>query len=136
MTTELNTVVESIKQHLKNLESHTMKTVNFKWNDVNYSALKTDVNDIPAIKLTAKLGRLYLTVENGKKRDVAIKKILESQSKHSKNFSLYKDNRVTFETTTTYKNDISNGDYMTILAITLFDCEHQILDLKNYLKQA
>ena len=134
MTTKLNTAIKSIKQHLENLESHTMKAVNFKWNDVNYSAQKTDVNDIPAIKLTAKLGRLYLTVENGKKRDAAIKKLLGFKSKYSNNFSLHKDNRVTFEAITTYKNDISNGDYMTILAITLFDCEHKISALKNNLK--
>ncbi len=134
MPTQLHKMVDSMHKHLEHLESDSLDKIDFNWNGNHYFATKVEKGGKSVLEVETNLGRLYYTVENSANRGLALNEIFEQKKARNSGVKLLRNNIVTFQASTSFDQDISNGDFFTILSITLLDIQKQTQELSSYLK--
>lgn len=134
-TQEINASLDKAHEVLSASKESKINSLDFDWSDMKFSATSDSFGSNGGkIKLSAKIGRLYFTVENERLRTESIKIIHQNNRKIDGKFSLERDGSVTFASLTTLSTKVLGDDFVKAVTMIMLESREQFKTLRSYLK--
>jgi len=132
---KLHESLQKVKGHLESLEEAAFDQLEFDWEGIKFhAAADTDANGGGLIKLNAKLGRLYFTVENAAERTMAIERVYSTNRGIDGAYSISKKGDVTYHSVTATSQKLKGNDLVGALTLILLESESHLRALRSHLK--
>lgn len=132
---KLHESLEKVKGHLESIDDPTFDQIEFDWEGIRFNAAADGSSDGGGtIRLDAKLGRLYFTVENAAERTMAIERVYSSNRGIDGAYKINKKGDVTFHSVTATSKQLKGNDLVGALTLILLESETHLRALRSHLK--
>ncbi|WP_286831112.1 MULTISPECIES: hypothetical protein [Kordiimonas] len=132
---KLHESLQKVKGHLDSLDDPAFDQLEFDWEGIKFHATAdTGQDGAGIIKLDAKLGRLYFTVENAAERTMAIERVYSTNRGIDGAYKISKTGDVTYHSVTATNQKLQGNDLVGALTLILLESESHLRALRSHLK--
>lgn len=132
---KLHESLEKVKGHLESIEDAAFDQLEFEWEGIHFHAAADETHGGGGkIRLDAKLGRLYFTVENAAERTMAIERVYSTNRGIDGAYKISKKGDVTFHSVTATNQQLKGNDLVGALTLILLESETHLRALRSHLK--
>lgn len=132
---KLHESLKRVQGHLDRLEDPAFDQIEFEWEGIHFHAAADAAADGQGlIKLDAKLGRLYFTVENAAERTMAIERVYATNRGIDGAYQIDRKGDVTFRSVTITNQQLQGNDLLGALTLILLEAETHMRALRSHLK--
>jgi hypothetical protein len=132
---KLHESISKVETHLATLDEQEFDKIDFQWHGIIFNVVAME-NETSGAKITlsARLGRLFYSVENADNRAMAIERLYANNRISDGAYSIGKDGCVHFKSHT--KTDVLTKGQNLVAAVTviLLQAGNQLRSLQSHLK--
>ncbi|WP_417460880.1 hypothetical protein [Kordiimonas sp.] len=132
---KLHETLDKVQGHLDSLEDQYFDQIDFEWEGIRFHATADATSDKAGkIQLSAKLGRLYFTVEDAAQRTMAIERVYATNRGIDGAYRIEKNGDVSFQSVTETDQQLTGSALMSALTLILLESETHLRALRSHLK--
>jgi hypothetical protein len=132
---KLHESLEKIQGHLDTLDEPSFDQLEFEWEGITFhAAAGSQTGGAGSIRLVAKLGRLYYTVENAAERTMAIERVYATNRGIDGAYHISSKGDVSFQSVTMTNQPLRGNDLLGALTLILLESETHLRALRSHLK--
>ncbi|WP_417456917.1 hypothetical protein [Kordiimonas sp.] len=132
---KLHETLDKVQGHLDSLEDQQFDQIDFEWEGIRFHAVADSANGSGGkIELSAKLGRLYFTVEDAGQRTMAIERVYATNRGIDGAYRIEKNGEVSFRSVTETDAQLTGSALMSALTLILLESETHLRALRSHLK--
>ena len=131
---KLHETLDKVQGHLDSLDDPQFDKIDFEWEGIKFHAVTDEVSGGGKIRLSAKLGQLYFTVEDAAQRTMAIERVYTTNRGIDGAYKIGKNGLVSFNSVTMTDHQLSGSDLMGALTLILLESESHLRALRAHLK--
>ena len=133
---KLHKKLDQVQQHLSTVEEQSIDHIEFNWEGIDFIATAEPApGDTVDLHLSAKLGRLFYTIEDDLQRNMAMERLFQSNLTLDGRYSIGSKGDISFNSKTRFSAPLDTKAFMSGLAITLLEAERHLRGLQAHLKQ-
>lgn len=132
---KLQKSLDQVESHLASLEDQKFDHLSFDWEGIRFKVAAEEGRDgTPCVKLNAKLGRLFFTIENAANRAMAIERLYSNNRNIDGAYRIDNSGEVHFSSITTTKELLVGKELLIALTTILLQSETHLRTLRSHLK--
>ncbi|WP_417449599.1 hypothetical protein [Kordiimonas sp.] len=131
---KLHETLEKVQGHLDNLDNPQFDKIDFEWEGIKFHAYAGDDADGGKIYLSAKLGKLYFSIEDSVQRTMAIERIYATNRGIDGAYRIEKNGTISFNSITSTDKMLTGAGLMGALTLILLESETHLRALRAHLK--
>ncbi|WP_262695362.1 hypothetical protein [Kordiimonas aquimaris] len=132
---KLQESLDKVEQHLSKLDNQSFDRISFRWENIPFNAVVEKASEgLSHIKLDAKLGRLFYTIENAELRTAAVKCLYSTNRKTDASYKIAKNGEVFFHSLTKTSKTLAGKNLMEAITVILLQSGSQLQLLNSQLK--
>lgn len=132
---KLQESLDKVEDHLSKLDEQKFDKIAFEWEGISFKAVTEKIaDDLNQIKLDARLGRLFYTIEDAAQRAMAIERLSSNNRSTDGAYSISKQGEVFFKSLTTSKEALLGTDLLNAVTVILLQSGSHLRSLKSHLK--
>ncbi|WP_262689671.1 hypothetical protein [Kordiimonas aestuarii] len=131
---KLHETLDKVQGHLDSLDDPQFDKIDFEWEGIKFHAVADSDPEGGKIRLSAKLGQLYFTVEDAAQRTMAIERVYATNRGIDGAYKIEKNGHVSFNSVTQTDHHLAGTDLMGALTLILLESETHLRALRSHLK--
>ncbi|GHF27162.1 hypothetical protein GCM10017044_22760 [Kordiimonas sediminis] len=132
---KLSKTIEQAHSHLELVQDSQIEELDFVWEGIKFHAVTSSAPDgTGVVRLSAKLGALYFTIEDSLQRSLAIEKVYSTNRGIDGTYSIERDGTVYFHSVTATQKKMSGKELISAMTLILLEAETHLRGLKAHLK--
>jgi hypothetical protein len=132
---KLHETLDKVQGHLDSLDDPQFDRIDFEWEGIKFHAMADrDTDGAGVIHLSAKLGRLYFTVEDAAQRTMAIERVYATNRGIDGAYRIEKNGEISFNSVTRTEHQFAGSELMGALTLILLESETHLRALRAHLK--
>lgn len=133
---DLDQSIDKIEDHLESLDTPSFDTIDFDWEGIRFHAAARGASSGGEIRIKARMGSLYYTIEDPVQRSLAIERVYATNRGIDGAYRIDNKGNVHFESVTTTDGTVTGTDLMSALTVILLESETHLRGLRAHLKPA
>ncbi|WP_308909769.1 hypothetical protein [Pseudokordiimonas caeni] len=132
---KLHDSLERARGHLESLDEARFDEIDFEWEGIHFHARSLKKGDDGGeIRLHAKLGQVYFTIEDELQRGLALERLFLNNRGVDGAYRMNRDGVVEFSSITTTDDHLAGAKLMSALTLILLESENHLRSLRAHLK--
>ena len=132
---KLQDSLDKVERHLSQLDAKKFDKIIFEWEGITFNAaIEKIAEGVNRIKFSAKLGRLFYTIEDAAQRSNAIERLYSSNRATDGAYMITKNGEVFFHSLTKIPKTMLGNELLEAITLILLQSGAHLKLLRSFLK--